>query len=75
MMKYWIVFTLLLLSGCSSGSQPLSDYVAREVLENLTGSEIRYNGAACANIKNQCPSSDYSEWLHTNGEVACSCTK
>lgn len=72
-MKYGIIIVTLLLSACSSNNQSLSNYIAKQTLENLSDSEISYNTAHCAQIKNQCPADKYEQWQQSNGATACSC--
>jgi hypothetical protein len=64
---------LLLVSGCSKRS--FSEQAAERVLENVTNTDISYNGANCPNVRKSCSRGNYEEWRQKNGKMACACNK
>lgn len=71
-MKYlYLLLIILLLSSCSS--RALTEQIAEQALEHVTGSDISYNGASCPNIKRSCSHGNYEEWYQENGKLACAC--
>ena len=75
MIKKLFLITIIFLGGCSSNKESFTEYVTEKILEQTSGSELSYNGAECYRIKNQCRSSNYTEWKQLNGEISCSCKK
>jgi hypothetical protein len=72
-MKYFPLIILLLITGCSSSS--LSHKIAEDIIENMTNTDISYNGANCPNIKHSCSNGNYEEWYQKNGKLACACNR
>ena len=72
-MKYLLLVVLLVVSSCSF--RPLSEQISERVLENISNTDISYNGAYCPNIKQRCGGSNYEEWIQENGKLACACNK
>ena len=72
-MKYLSLFIVLLVSGCSL--RPLNEQVAERVFENITNTDISYNGSDCPNVKRSCSRGNYEEWRQENGKMACACNK
>ena len=68
-----IVFSLCLLTGCSSN--PLINDLAESVFESITETDVSYNASSCPSIKRKCSSGGYNEWYQKDGKLACACNK
>jgi hypothetical protein len=62
---------VLLISGCSS--QSFSERTKSVVMSNLSKSEVYYSTTSCELLSNRCKSSEFSQWMQDNNEIACSC--
>lgn len=70
-MRNLFILLAALTSSCSS--QNFSNRATDQVIEAITGKDYSRNSSNCPQIKSNCPSDKYQEWMQNNGQIACAC--
>jgi hypothetical protein len=70
-LQYLLFIGLILLSGCTSSQ--FKHEVVDGVLKKATGKDFSRNSSQCIQVKRNCSTGNYEEWVQVNGKKGCAC--